>query len=176
MRLLFVCLGNICRSPTAEGIMETMITQAKRSKDIQVDSAGTSSFHTGARADTRSKKHAEKRGYQLHSRARQFSQEDFDDFDMIFAMDQSNYFHILSMLPDDSYESKVYPFISFCTKHQKTYSEVPDPYNQGEEGFEIVLDIIEEGCQNILEQILKTEKEQGVLEHPHADHRHKRGQ
>ncbi|MCB0272222.1 MAG: low molecular weight phosphotyrosine protein phosphatase, partial [Bdellovibrionales bacterium] len=122
----------------------------KLSKHIHVDSAGTESLHVGERADIRSRKHAEKRGYSLHSRSRQFLMDDFDEFDFIIAMDNSNYYTILSMMTDRKYEEKVHRFIDFCTIYEKKYSEVPDPYYEGEQGFEIVLDIVEDGCTNLV--------------------------
>jgi len=150
MKVLFVCLGNICRSPTAQGVFEKMLAAHKLSKHIHVESAGTESLHVGERADIRSRKHAEKRGYSLHSRSRQFLMDDFDEFDFIIAMDNSNYYTILSMMTDRKYEEKVHRFIDFCTIYEKKYSEVPDPYYEGEQGFEIVLDIVEDGCTNLI--------------------------
>lgn len=153
MKVLFVCLGNICRSPTAEGVLEHMVTQAQLSKDIQVDSAGTAGYHIGAKADIRSREHAKKRGVELKSRARQFSTEDFQEFDLIITMDDSNYYNVLSMTSSPDQEEKIHKFMDFCPAYQQKFSEVPDPYYDGDQGFETVLDIIEEGCENLLVQL-----------------------
>jgi len=153
VNVLFVCLGNICRSPTAEGILERMVTQAGFSKDICIDSAGTSAYHIGQKADIRSRQHAQKRGYELRSRARQFTTDDFNKFDMILTMDESNYFQVTSLSSNPMHTHKIHQFMSFCPHYKNVFSNVPDPYYDGDKGFETVLDIIEEGCTELLNQI-----------------------
>lgn len=130
-----------------------MVADAGLSKHIKVSSAGTMAFHTGERADIRSRKCAQKRGYELRSRARQFSREDFDEFDFIITMDQLNYKSIMALTIETSEEEKVKPFVSFCTQFKNEFSEVPDPYYN--ESFDLVLDIIEDGCKGLMNQLVE---------------------
>ncbi|MCB1197667.1 MAG: low molecular weight phosphotyrosine protein phosphatase [Deltaproteobacteria bacterium] len=154
-KVLFVCLGNICRSPTAHGVMQSIVTEKQLSQRIFVDSAGTASYHVGQPADIRSREHAQKRGYQLDSRARQFTSADFEDFDWIIAMDDSNFDNIMALATTPAHRKKVHRFMSFCPGYQNKFTQVPDPYYDGESGFETVLDIVEEGCQHLLLQLEK---------------------
>lgn len=150
--VLFVCLGNICRSPAAEGILQTLLVDAGLDQRVKVDSAGTSAYHTGEKADPRMREHALKRGYKLLSLARQFdARNDFEEFDYIITMDQSNYRNVLSLDRGNRYQHKVIPMVSFCTEHNVTH--VPDPYLRDEDGFELVLDILEDGCRGILKKL-----------------------
>ncbi len=147
-KILFVCLGNICRSPAAEGIME------KKSDGlaIEVDSAGTAGYHIGALPDARMRSHASKRGYPLNSRARKFNPAvDFDKFDMIIAMDKENLRDLQSMDTGKQYRKKLSLMTDYCQKI--TADEVPDPYYEGPEGFEHVLDILEDACNGLLKKI-----------------------
>ncbi len=143
-KILFVCLGNICRSPAAEGVLHYF---AQRSSiDVQVDSAGTSSFHIGEPADKRMRAAASKRGYELTSRSRQVTRRDLSEFDVVVAMDRNNYRELsilaggpnrrLKLLSD--YLDESWP------------RDVPDPYHGGDEGFEKVLDMLEAACPKIL--------------------------
>ncbi len=152
-KLLFVCLGNICRSPAAENIMEHLIEQAELSdrfaKSIVCDSAGTSSYHIGSSPDRRmSATAARKLGIKLHGRARQFQKSDFQDFDLILAMDQDNYQDILLIDPTGQDQKKVRLMCDFCSKH--TLKEVPDPYYGGSEGFNQVIDLLVDACEGLL--------------------------
>ena len=147
-KILFVCLGNICRSPAAEGIME------KRAAGwpIEVDSAGTAGYHIGTLPDARMRSHASKRGYPLNSRARKFNPAvDFDKFDMIIAMDKENLRDLRSMDTGKQYREKLSLMTDYCQKI--TADEVPDPYYEGPEGFEHVLDILEDACGGLLKKI-----------------------
>jgi protein-tyrosine phosphatase len=147
-KILFVCLGNICRSPAAEGIME------KRAAGwpIEVDSAGTAGYHIGTLPDARMRSHASKRGYPLNSRARKFNPAiDFDKFDMIIAMDKENLRDLQSMDTGKQYREKLSLMTDYCQKI--TADEVPDPYYEGPEGFEHVLDILEDACGGLLKKI-----------------------
>ena len=147
-KILFVCLGNICRSPAAEGIME------KRAAGwpIEVDSAGTAGYHIGTLPDARMGSHASKRGYPLNSRARKFNPAiDFDKFDMIIAMDKENLRDLQSMDTGKQYREKLSLMTDYCQKI--TADEVPDPYYEGPEGFEHVLDILEDACGGLLKKI-----------------------
>lgn len=152
VRVLFVCLGNICRSPAAEGILLAKIQAAQMSHQVLVDSAGTSAYHIGQPADARMRYHAERRGYHLPSTARQFQpQQDFDQFDYIVTMDESNYEDVMATATSLDEKSKIYPLVNFCQIHQ--VPRVPDPYYDGEDGFELVLDILEDGCEQILQHL-----------------------
>jgi protein-tyrosine phosphatase len=147
-KILFVCLGNICRSPAAEGIME------KRAAGwpIEVDSAGTAGYHIGTLPDARMRSHASRRGYPLNSRARKFNPAvDFDKFDMIIAMDKENLRDLRSMDTGKQYREKLSLMTDYCQKI--TADEVPDPYYEGPEGFEHVLDILEDACGGLLKKI-----------------------
>jgi protein-tyrosine phosphatase len=151
-KLLFVCLGNICRSPSAENIMNHLIEQAGLSDSICCDSAGTSSYHIGSPPDRRmSAAAATKLGIKLRGRARQFEKSDFQDFDMILAMDRDNYDDILALDPTGKYHGKVRLMCEFCTRH--TFKEVPDPYYGGVEGFNQVIDLLVDACEGLLQEI-----------------------
>jgi protein-tyrosine phosphatase len=149
-RVLFVCLGNICRSPTAEGVLLHLLIE-RGITTVTVDSAGTSAYHIGEGADKRSKRSAEQRGIILPSRARQFVVQDFDRFDLILAMDQSNVQNILGLARTEFDRRKVMLFRSFDPLSDEGAS-VPDPYY--ENNFELVLDICEAGCRGLLEKMV----------------------
>ncbi|MEH2409690.1 low molecular weight protein-tyrosine-phosphatase [Nostoc sp.] len=151
-KLLFVCLGNICRSPSAENIMNHLIEQAGLSEHILCDSAGTSSYHIGSPPDRRmSAAAATKLGIKLRGRARQFQKSDFQDFDLILAMDQENYENILTLDQTKQYQHKVRLMCEFCSQH--TLKEVPDPYYGGQEGFNRVIDLLIDACEGLLTKI-----------------------
>lgn len=146
-RVLFVCLGNICRSPTAHGVFFSRVRQAGLSADIQVDSAGTAAWHVGRPPDSRSQDFARRRGYDLAAlRARQVAQSDFFDFDYILAMDQANLDALLALKPAAS-SAQLRLFLDYA---QSTSKEVPDPYYGGDDGFERVLDLIEDAAEGLL--------------------------
>ncbi len=151
-KILFVCMGNICRSPAAEGIMTSLVKKNNLEKSIEVDSAGTIAYHEGEGADPRMKKHAANRGYDLTSVARKFNPEiDFEKFDYIVTMDDENYFNILALDPESKFIDKLHKMVEFSSEPDVT--EVPDPYYGGSKGFETVLDILEDSCSNLLEKI-----------------------
>lgn len=148
--ILFVCLGNICRSPAAEGVMKKFA----EGLPLEIDSAGTAGYHTGELPDPRMRSHAKKRGYDLSSRARKFDPSaDFDRFDMIVAMDESNVRDLLSMDKTKKYHHKVSLMTEYC--HSIEADHVPDPYYGGPEGFERVLDILEDACGGLLKVLDK---------------------
>lgn len=147
--VLFVCMGNICRSPTAEGIFRKLVTDAGRDSEFQVDSAGTIGYHAGSMADRRMRSAAEERGYLLESRARRIKFNDFDRFDLIVTMDDENFREVQEMSPGTG--ARVVSMCDYCQDHEET--EVPDPYYGGEAGFHKVIDILEDACGNFLRQI-----------------------
>lgn len=149
-RVLFVCLGNICRSTAAQSVFESMAATA--GVEVEVDSAGTYGGHAGQGADPRMKVHARRRGYELTHRARRVRENDFDCFDLIVAMDDSNYADLMALAPTVEDAAKVRRMASFFLRHPR-YDHVPDPYYEGSEGFELVLDMLEDGCANLLEKI-----------------------
>ncbi|MEH1910544.1 MAG: low molecular weight protein-tyrosine-phosphatase [Nostoc sp.] len=151
-KLLFVCLGNICRSPSAENIINHLIEQAGLSEHILCDSAGTSSYHIGSPPDRRmSAAAATKLGIKLRGRARQFQKSDFQDFDLILAMDQENYENILALDQTKQYQHKVRLMCEFCSRH--TLKEVPDPYYGGQDGFNQVIDLLIDACEGLLTKV-----------------------
>ncbi len=151
MKLLFVCLGNICRSPAAEAIA---LKQAKELgiKNIQIDSAATGNHTAGMPPDSRMVRHASQRGYTLNSVARPVTYNDFETADIIVAMDDSNYNTLKAMAPNLNAAEKVVKMISYCKK-DRGYDYIPDPYYGGANGFELVLDLLEDGILNLLNEI-----------------------
>lgn len=152
-KVLFVCLGNICRSPAAEGIFKKMVRKQRLNDKIEVDSAGTAGYHVGELPDSRMRQHGTRRGYKFDSLSRKFTSNDFDRFDIILAMDDSNYNNILRLAPDLDSEAKVHRMMDFSEKYENDH--VPDPYYSGAEGFELVLDLLEDSCDGLLEKIKK---------------------
>jgi protein-tyrosine phosphatase len=153
-KVLMVCTGNICRSPTADGVLRHLIAEQRLTNQIEVDSAGTQSYHVGEAPDRRSQKHALRRGYDLSNlRARQIKSNDYVEYDLILAMDRSHLNYLKQYCPVE-YQEKLKLFLSFTA--QTTEQEVPDPYYGGDQGFEHVLDLVEDACQGVLQSILKT--------------------
>lgn len=148
LRILFVCMGNICRSPAGEGVLAKLVVEAELTAYIEIDSAGTIGMHQGNRADSRMRAAATKRGYDLTSRARQVTAHDLDDFDLILTMDEDNHRGVLNLASTDAQRDRVRLFCTFCQNHSE--SEVPDPYYGGPQGFEKVLDLLEDGCRGVL--------------------------
>ena len=153
-KVLFVCMGNICRSPTAEGIFKKFVKELSPDINFYVDSAGTIGYHTGELPDPRMRKHASARGYELESRARQFDpKKDFEDFDYIITMDNDNYSDISKLDHKKYFSNKILKMANFISN--KKFKEVPDPYYGGAQGFELVIDLLEEGSKNLLTRIRK---------------------
>ncbi|MGL5318145.1 MAG: low molecular weight protein-tyrosine-phosphatase [Bacteroidales bacterium] len=150
-KILFVCLGNICRSPTAEGVMQTLVKEAHLDGQIGIDSAGTYGGHAGELPDARMRQHAQRRGYALTSRSRQVRVSDFEEFDLIVAMDDRNYEELRHLAPDLEAQAKVHRMVEYST--QREYDYIPDPYYGGAEGFELVIDLLEEACGGLLNEI-----------------------
>ena len=165
MRILFVCLGNICRSPTAEGVMRWLIADAGLEDEIEVESAGTGGWHVGHAPDARAASAAAARGFELGGEARQVSERDFDRFDLLVAMDRSNRDELLAMAPGDEARRKVFLLREFgrdrgarrAKRSEAAGSgaelDVPDPYYGGDDGFEEVLDVVEHSCAALLDEV-----------------------
>jgi len=150
-RVLFVCWGNICRSPAGENVFRHLLAENGHRSHIECDSAGTIDAHTGKGPDRRMRQTLENRGIPVAGSARQMTTRDFDAFDLILTMDDFNRQEVLAMSRTAEDRHKVRPFTEFCRSHQQ--SEVPDPYYGGESGFEIVADLIEDGCRGLLEHL-----------------------
>lgn len=152
-RILFVCLGNICRSPMAEEIFRQMVFKRGLAEKFEIDSAGTYSGHAGELADPRMREAAHCRGYCLTHRSRPFRVEDFEAFDRIIVMDDSNYERVCRLAPEYKHIDKVYRMRDYFTSYAKRYDHVPDPYYEGREGFYLVIEMLEEACEKLLDEI-----------------------
>jgi protein-tyrosine phosphatase len=150
-RVLFVCLGNICRSPAAEGVFLDLLQRENLGEQFEVDSAGTGHWHVGKRADSRMRAAAAQRGIELFSRARQIKPNDLEHFDWIITMDDSNLAAVRGLDPSGTYHAKIVPLTSHCSRFK--CSEVPDPYYGGEQGFHHVLDLLEDACAGLLKRL-----------------------
>jgi len=161
IRLLFVCLGNICRSPSAEAVMKKIVKDNGLEDRFFIDSAGTAAYHVGERADSRMRAHAERRGIKLESLSRPITTNDFYDFDMIIGMDDNNITNLKRMAPDLASLDKIHRMTDFSIN--KTYDHIPDPYYGGAAGFELVLDLLEDACQGLFRSIMDQESEEFTL-------------
>lgn len=151
-KILFVCLGNICRSPAAEAVMNKLIEKENLKAKIEIDSAGIMGYHTGEQADSRMRKHASKRGYTISHPARKVNPTiDFENFDYVVAMDDENFVDLLAMDKESNYRDKFFRMVQFS--QDLVHTSVPDPYYGGPDGFELVLDILEDSCKGLLEKI-----------------------
>lgn len=157
-KILFVCLGNICRSPAAQGVMQQLVDERGLSAQFELDSAGTYSGHAGQLPDRRMRVHARNRGYELTHRARPVVGTDFEEFDLIEAMDRSNFTNLQAMTATLNEVNKIVMMGSYIRQFPH-YDHVPDPYYEGSEGFELVLDLLEDACENLLDKIVKTKLE-----------------
>ena len=152
LNVCFVCHGNICRSPLAQGVMESLVKQEGLEKTIFISSAGVSGWHVGEPPDNRVQKTAQKHGVTLDSRARHFQANDFKQMDMVLAMDYSNLKTLKAMRPLADTQDKLFLFRSFDPEN-KGDLEVPDPYYGGDRGFELVFEMVERACPKILERL-----------------------
>lgn len=150
--VLMVCLGNICRSPTGEGVLQHLVQQRGLEDSVFVDSAGTIGYHEGNPADSRMRKHAAQRGFDLQSRSRKIVPEDLERFDLVIAMDRQNLADILSIEPAATNVRLLSDFLD-----DSWPVDVPDPYYGGADGFETVLNMIEAACPNLLDELQKIE-------------------
>lgn len=155
-KILFICLGNICRSPAAHGVMEKMVADQGLQQQFVIDSAGIGNWHVGDLPDARMHRHGKMRGYTFDHHARQFkAATDFAAFDYIVTMDEDNYRAITRMADTEEGRQKVVRMSQFL-KHYPTATSVPDPYYGGDKDFDYALDLIEDGCATLLEQLTHT--------------------
>jgi len=151
VKILFVCMGNICRSPTAEGVFRHKVVDAGLKDKIHIDSAGTIAYHIGHPPDPRAQKAALKRGIDLSTqRARKVTSNDFEAFDFIIAMDSDNRYELEAICPQ-GYEDRLHMFLKFAQRSGET--DVPDPYYGGGNGFEMVLDLVDEAAEGLLQHL-----------------------
>ncbi|TAJ81511.1 MAG: low molecular weight phosphotyrosine protein phosphatase [Gallionellaceae bacterium] len=151
VKVLFICMGNICRSPTAEAVFRTRVEEADLVRLIHIDSAGTHDYHIGDAPDARTQRAAKRRGYEMgHLRGRQVEAADFARFDYVLAMDEANLSILLRLRPRDA-QSHLGLFLEFAERHSER--EVPDPYYGGADGFERVLDMVEDAAGGLLKHI-----------------------
>ena len=156
IKILFVCMGNICRSPSAEAVMNAYIKREELQDKIVCDSAGTIGYHAGEPADARMQRHAQKRNIHLTSISRQIRTTDFEEFDYVIGMDDSNMNNMKPFLPSASFAGKMTKMTDYCSNSNPGY--VPDPYYGGAEGFEHVLDLLEDACEGLLTKIRNDHK------------------
>ena len=150
-KIVFVCLGNICRSPTAEGIFQHLVKERGLESYFYIDSAGTSAYHIGEPANSKSRQVAERHGVELRSRARRFEPADFEEFDLILAMDRENYDNLMELDPDGSSADKILLMRDFDPEPEN--GEVPDPYFGGMEGFQNVFEILRRSSKSLLDEL-----------------------
>ncbi len=153
IRVLFVCLGNICRSPAAHGVFQNIVDQNHDQASFFIDSAGTQGYHQGDLPDSRMRMHARRRGYDLTHICRRVTLSDFSDFDIIIGMDDSNIRNLKNMALTTEQEAKIIPMATFLSDIYARHDSVPDPYYEGAEGFELVLDLLQNGCQNLYDTL-----------------------
>lgn len=154
IKILFVCLGNICRSPAAEGVMKAIVEAEGDEARFEIDSAGTGNYHIGELPDERMRIHARRRGYDLTHRCRQVKPSDFEEFDLVVAMDASNRSKLQRVAPSVEAERKIVMMADFSDMASR-YDHIPDPYYEGAEGFELVLDLLESACRNLYDRLAK---------------------
>lgn len=150
-KICFVCLGNICRSPTAEGVFQHLVNERSLQSFFEIDSAGTSAYHIGESANSKSRQVAEKHGVTLHSRARKFDSSDLDYYDLILAMDDENFSNIRQLDNKDVFEEKIMRLREFDPDPGN--GQVPDPYYGGMDGFENVFSVVKRSCEHLLDEL-----------------------
>ena len=152
--VLFICLGNICRSPAAQAVMQRMVDERGLTDRFFIDSAGIVGWHIGDLPDKRMRVHARPRGYELTHRARKVRSADFEEFDLIVGMDAANVDDLCSMTATIEQQDKVVMMGDYIRQYPN-YDYVPDPYYEGSEGLELVLDLLEDACDNLLNRIIE---------------------
>ncbi len=151
--ILFVCLGNICRSPMAEGVFNSIIAREGMHHAFKIDSAGLISYHQGSPADSRMRKHAARRKYHLTHLSRPVTVSDFEKFDLIIGMDNQNIRGLKNLARTPGHLAKISKMTDYCKNYDA--DEVPDPYYGGESGFEYVIDLLEDACEGLFETLKK---------------------
>jgi protein-tyrosine phosphatase len=163
MRILFVCLGNICRSPSAEAVMGALLAEAGLDGTVEIESAGTGDWHVGKPPDERARATAARRGIELAGAARTVEPADFERFDLIVAMDRENHAELGRRAPDEGTREKIVLLREFDPDAVAAGElEVPDPYYGGEDGFEHVLDVVEQACRGLLERVVADAENDGA--------------
>ena len=155
--VLFICLGNICRSPAAQAVMQAMVDERGLTERFYIDSAGIGGWHIGDLPDKRMRVHARPRGYELTHRARKVQAGDFEDFDLIVGMDAGNIDDLNSLAATIEQQDKAVMMGDYIRQYPN-YDHVPDPYYEGSEGFELVLDLLEDACDHLLNRIIEQNK------------------
>ncbi len=150
-KILFICLGNICRSPMAEAVMRKLVKERGLEAKYEIDSAGLIRYHEGEGADPRMKFHAQRHGYLLTHISRPVRELDFELFDLIVSMDESNWERLHRLAPSVEAETKIVRMTDYCRTH--VIDHVPDPYYGGDQGFENVIEILEDACQGLLDEL-----------------------
>jgi protein-tyrosine phosphatase len=150
-KILFLCMGNICRSPSGHCVFQHLVDQAGRTDQFEIESAGTIGFHIGSPPDSRMQQSMRARNIPIIGHSRQLCPRDLEYYDLILAMDNDNLADARRLDPSGALHHKIQLFCDYCTAHNET--EVPDPYYGGDRGFEHVLDLIEDGCANLLKQL-----------------------
>ncbi|MEM9469628.1 MAG: low molecular weight protein-tyrosine-phosphatase [Pseudomonadota bacterium] len=154
MKIMFVCTGNICRSPTAEAVLRHKAQDLGKVAEIDISSSGTHGYHIGEKPDPRAVRYAQKRGIDMSGLyAQKIEQSDFEDYDLLVAMDRGHYSHLEKLQPQGGL-AEIKLFSDYLTNYNT--SDIPDPYYGGDEGFDIVLDMVEEGCDAMLKSITNT--------------------
>ena len=150
-KILFLCMGNICRSPAGHCVFQHLVDQAGLADQFEIESAGTIGFHVGSSPDKRMQHCMRTRNIPIIGHSRQLQSSDLEAYDLILAMDKDNLIDARALDPSGKLHHKVQLFCNYCTAHRQT--EVPDPYYGGDRGFELVLDLIEDGCANLLKKL-----------------------
>ena len=155
-RILFICLGNICRSPAADGIMRHLVSERGLDGEFLIDSAGIGSWHAGELPDHRMRRQGERHGYNFNHRARQFSATDFDRFDLVVVMDQENFYDVNRQARTDADRRKIVRMSDYLQHHPGQHT-IPDPYYGDMCDFEYVIELLEDACGGLLGKLTKTE-------------------
>ena len=155
IRILFICLGNICRSPAADGIMKQLVSEAGLDDDFLIDSAGIGSWHVGQLPDHRMRRHGLQHGYTFDHRARQFSARDFDRFDFVAVMDHENYHDVSRQARSETDRQKIIRMSDYL-RHHPNQRTIPDPYYGNDRDFEYVIELLEDACASLLQELTKT--------------------